>query len=201
MIIFLNGTSSAGKSTLARALQASHPTPLLHLGIDTFLDMMPKKFLWFAQHADQGFKIITGEKDGRPTASITTGPSGKKLCTTIPHVLNLFAEHGHDLIVDEVILRAESLKRYATALQQHTVYFIKVKADEDITTQREQNRGDRTPGMAATQAELIHTHGFKYDLTIDTSTLSPEENATTILNYIAQHPSPQAFAAITTHNK
>jgi chloramphenicol 3-O-phosphotransferase len=35
VIILLNGTSSAGKTTLAKALQDALPTPYLVIGIDT----------------------------------------------------------------------------------------------------------------------------------------------------------------------
>ena len=42
MIILLNGSSSAGKTTLTRALQQHHKNPLLALGIDLFCDMLPK---------------------------------------------------------------------------------------------------------------------------------------------------------------
>jgi chloramphenicol 3-O-phosphotransferase len=40
MIIFLNGCSSSGKSSIANALQYSSKQPMLHLGIDTFFQMM-----------------------------------------------------------------------------------------------------------------------------------------------------------------
>ena len=36
-VILLNGTSSAGKSTLAKQLQEILPQPYLHTGIDHFL--------------------------------------------------------------------------------------------------------------------------------------------------------------------
>ena len=44
-IIILNGTSSAGKSTLAKALQAKLDTPYLHAGIDNYIFMLPKQSL------------------------------------------------------------------------------------------------------------------------------------------------------------
>ncbi|MBS0585452.1 MAG: hypothetical protein JSR76_04015 [Verrucomicrobia bacterium] len=36
MIIFLNGTSSAGKTSVAKKIQELYPEPLLHMGIDSF---------------------------------------------------------------------------------------------------------------------------------------------------------------------
>src|SRR5258708_20337366 len=40
-IIFLNGTSSAGKTSIARLLQEQLPAPYLHIALDTFLNMFP----------------------------------------------------------------------------------------------------------------------------------------------------------------
>jgi chloramphenicol 3-O phosphotransferase len=42
-IIYLNGPSSAGKTTLARALQERLPEPYLYLSIDTLIELMPSK--------------------------------------------------------------------------------------------------------------------------------------------------------------
>jgi chloramphenicol 3-O phosphotransferase len=43
-IIFLNGASSAGETTIAHALQARLPTPYLHISIDNLLQMLPARF-------------------------------------------------------------------------------------------------------------------------------------------------------------
>ena len=43
-IIFLNGTSSSGKTTLALALQEVLPEPYLHIALDQFRDGMPAKY-------------------------------------------------------------------------------------------------------------------------------------------------------------
>ncbi|ASA57741.1 phosphotransferase-like protein [Vibrio gazogenes] len=42
-VIILNGASSSGKSSIARELQAILPRNDLHIGIDTFISMMPEK--------------------------------------------------------------------------------------------------------------------------------------------------------------
>jgi chloramphenicol 3-O phosphotransferase len=40
-VIYLNGTSSAGKSSIARALQAKLDDLYLHVPLDVFLQMVP----------------------------------------------------------------------------------------------------------------------------------------------------------------
>jgi chloramphenicol 3-O phosphotransferase len=43
-IILLNGVGSAGKSSIARALQAITSKPYLHVAMDSFLDMLPASY-------------------------------------------------------------------------------------------------------------------------------------------------------------
>ena len=49
-IIYLNGPSSSGKTTLAKALQESFVEPFLHIGIDKIIGFMPDNvsppFVW-----------------------------------------------------------------------------------------------------------------------------------------------------------
>ena len=40
-VVLLNGAGSAGKSSIARALQAIAGRPLLHVQMDAFFDMLP----------------------------------------------------------------------------------------------------------------------------------------------------------------
>lgn len=42
-IIYLNGPSSSGKTTLAKALQHAFDDPFLHVGIDKIIGWMPEK--------------------------------------------------------------------------------------------------------------------------------------------------------------
>ncbi len=43
-IIFLNGTSSAGKTSIARAFQAQASKPYMHLAVDMFFQAVPIRF-------------------------------------------------------------------------------------------------------------------------------------------------------------
>ena len=44
-IIFLNGVGSVGKTSIAKALQQLLNEPYLHVGLDHFIDMLPKQYL------------------------------------------------------------------------------------------------------------------------------------------------------------
>jgi chloramphenicol 3-O phosphotransferase len=50
-VIVLNGTSSAGKNSLARAIQDVMDDPYLVLGIDVFLEHFPERYLGDMRHA------------------------------------------------------------------------------------------------------------------------------------------------------
>lgn len=54
-IVFLNGCGSSGKSSIAKAIQTLSKTPWLHVGIDTFIDMLPEKFWGNGKYAKQGY--------------------------------------------------------------------------------------------------------------------------------------------------
>ncbi len=41
-VIFLNGASSSGKSTIAKLLQPRLEEPFLHMQLDTFIEMLPR---------------------------------------------------------------------------------------------------------------------------------------------------------------
>ena len=85
-IILLNGTSSSGKTTLVRALQAILPDPWLEIGIDRFVFALPKAYLdqplWSEVFryvrpdglVDGPFRIETGT--ARPAARERHAPDG-----------------------------------------------------------------------------------------------------------------------------
>lgn len=51
-IILLNGTSSAGKTTIAQAIQEVMEAPYLHMGIDQFLiEHLPKGLIVYSDDA------------------------------------------------------------------------------------------------------------------------------------------------------
>ena len=44
-VIVLNGVSSSGKTTLAKAMQEAFDEPYIRLSIDDFINMMPEKLI------------------------------------------------------------------------------------------------------------------------------------------------------------
>ena len=76
------------------------------------------------------------------------------------------------------------------------VYFIGLFCPLEVVEKREASRVGRFPGTAESQLEVCHAHGV-YDLSVDTSVLSPDECATKIIDRIGS-ATPEAFDKLRT---
>lgn len=196
MIILLNGVSSAGKSSIAKALQSIWPTPLLELGIDRFIAMMPKKYIGLGPDAQQGFQYVPDRDESGPIVHVRSGWLGHKLLISIPSIIHSLTQHGYDLVVDEVLEGDERLRDYVQLLSNHRVYFIAIVCNLDVLEERERTRQNRPVGMARPQSKLVHGPTRLYDLEIDTTNTSPDISALHIVDFIKNNPEPQAFKTL-----
>ncbi|WP_093800191.1 chloramphenicol phosphotransferase CPT family protein [Streptomyces sp. Wb2n-11] len=79
------------------------------------------------------------------------------------------ARAGVRIVVDGVLLGgAASQDRWRTAPDGLGVLWIGVRCESAVAAGREVARGDRVPGTAAAQAELVH-RGVVYDLEVGTT--------------------------------
>ncbi len=173
-IIILNGVGSAGKGSIAKALQTLTETPFLHVSMDTFCEMLPAAYF---DHPD-GFIFETIEEDGHPSVVIKTGAIGERLLRGMRHAIAAMAAEGNDMIVDEVLLGPEKTE-YRQLLAPYEVHWVGVFAPLDVLEQRERQRGDRLIGLARWQFDRVHKD-MRYDLEIDTSKATPLECADAI---------------------
>lgn len=197
MIIFFNGSSSSGKTTIAKAIQhLSSDKKYLVLGIDTFIKMMPVGLLGFNEAAKDGFYLEQHGELLEPRVSITPGPFAKKITSMAPQVCKLMADLGFDLIIDEVVLSEKNMQEYVLALSEHLVYFVKIYCDLNVLQEREILRGNRSWGMAREQFLTLHKSTFNYDLEINNSSGSIFEKAEKILDFIKNNQQPQGFRSM-----
>ena len=184
-IIFLNGCSSSGKTSVVGAIQYLSNEPWLTFGIDIFFKAMPPKYLPFGEKAQEGIQFSTGvDKEGFPIVEIQTGSYGKKVGKSIPKIIKQLADDGHNLIIDEVIWEEKDLESYHVALRNHQVYFVKITCDLPLMEEREKIRGDRAWGLARDQYAKMEKLKWKYDLQIDTDKFRPFISAKMILEFI-----------------
>jgi chloramphenicol 3-O phosphotransferase len=186
-VILLNGTSSAGKSALATALQDVMDAPYLLLGIDLFFDAFPRRYLSRLApdlvpppQAHEGFVWVCAEPDGRGFQELQVGPVGRRLWSGMRHTAGSLARSGNHVILDDVILDHEAVKDYVAALAGVPTLLVGVTCPPAVLEAREMARGDRVRGLAAAWLPLVEKHAPPYDVTVDTSISSPEEGALAI---------------------
>jgi chloramphenicol 3-O phosphotransferase len=172
-VVLLHGTSSSGKSTVARAVQRLSDDPWVHLGIDTFWNAIDERWMEHGPRAAEGFLWIED-------ATIVPGPVGQRLAAGMRAALAAFARAGNDVIVDDVFIDPEWLPAWRTELAEIELLLVGVVAPIDVLEDRERARGNRIVGEARAQVGVIH-RGIEYDLTVDTAHESPEGCARSIL--------------------
>jgi chloramphenicol 3-O phosphotransferase len=167
-VVILNGVGSAGKGSIAKALQTITVEPFLHVEMDAFLAMLPEH-LW--NHVD-GMIFETIQEDGKPSVAIKTGPVVDKLMAGMRRAIAAMAEQGNNLIVDDVMTEVEA-SDYRRLLEGLDVAMVGVFASLDTLEERERARGDRMIGLARRQHARVH-QGIAYDLEIDTTQATPQ---------------------------
>ncbi len=181
-IIYLNGPSSSGKTTLAKALQEALETPFLHIGIDKVIGLMPEKVNnWTGGDAPLGFswKVYT-DSDGHPIQELQVGPFARKISDTFVEMVVRLAQLGHSLIIDDVALTERELNEWKQRLKGFQVLYVGVKAPLADIEQREKLRGNRMLGSARAQFQKLK-YGYYYDLIIDTSELTLKQCVNSIV--------------------
>ena len=141
-IILLNGTSSAGKSTLARALRRQ----------------LDPSFCYFAsdQLADAEFRQV----------ELAERAAGReRFFDGFHRAVAGFAAAGNDLLVEHIVEEqrwADDLRRL---LAPFDVFWVGLHAPLEEVERRERLRGDRTIGEGRFH---MKTHGFcRYDVAVD----------------------------------
>lgn len=187
-IILLNGTSSSGKSTLAKALQAALPDPWLVIGIDTFVFALPKRYLdqplW-----SEVFRYVREDGAADGPFRIETGPLGQELVSGMHRSVAALAAAGLDVVVDHVLLERVWLEECRQLWAGIDWCFVGVRCPLAVVEERERERRDRTLGQAAAQFAVVHEHGATYDVEVDTSELSPEAAAARIVAAVGERSS------------
>lgn len=175
-IILLNGASSAGKSTLAQAVQAQLERPFLRFSPDLLLfgGVLPTRrdregpFSWAAMR-DPLFE-------------------GYFRC------LFALAGAGNDVVADLVIEKEDQLRRLVGLLSPFDVFFVGVQCPLPELERRERLRGDRRIGDARQDHAIVHSFGI-YDAEVD-STLPPGHNATMLAEAWRVRKRPGAFGGL-----
>lgn len=190
-IILLNGSSSAGKSALARSLQKRlAPQPVV-MSLDAFVfGLMPPT--WHnTPHGTQ----FTHEPDG--TTPLHLGPGAQAMVRAFHRSVAALADCGLSVIVDDVLFEPWLLADWLEATRGHEVFLVGVHCDLAEAERREIARGDRQPGQVRSQFGLVHAHG-DYDFAVDTTNTVPGACADQIAAALGSRRGPSAFERLRT---
>lgn len=156
--ILLNGTSSSGKTSLAKVLQERLPIVFLNFSIDSILYALPPSDL---AAMIKGTPIRRGEyRYGRLVDGFHAAVAG------------LLAS-GNRLIVDNALTQSEWKAGFDAAVEGHRTIKIGVTCALEEAKRRELVRGDRAVGTVVHEWPLVHV-GMRYDLVVDTTAKPPE---------------------------
>ncbi|MEO7911312.1 MAG: AAA family ATPase [Roseiflexaceae bacterium] len=175
-IILLNGPSSAGKTTIAKAIQQTIDQPFWHVASDQFVEsrMLPGRR---AEGGDFAWPLM------RP-----------RFFDAFHRCLPAIAGAGNNLVVDHVIEFAKWMRELVDLLEPFDVFFVGVRCPLAELERRERERGDRTIGEARDHQAVVHSFG-RYDYEID-STNDPSVNAQRIIAAWNGRAAPSAFQRI-----
>jgi len=184
-IIFLNGASSSGKTSLARELQALLADYYLYFGIDAYMGTMPERSNCF-----DGSSVCDGFywedvvlPNNLPGKRIVSGEFGRQIEASYRVIVKALLDCGHNLIIDNVINGAEEMRVWKRLLADHQSCYVGLHCSLDKLMEREAQRNERAIGSAAEQHFRTHV-GVEYDLEIDTGAHSKQTCAKFILNII-----------------
>ena len=96
-VILLNGTSSSGKTSIAKVLQEIMDAPFLHTGIDHFLERWPQRYHVTSNDPNaplpDGYHWLTSA-DGRALQELRIGPLGLQLEIGMYQAIAAFKGYG-----------------------------------------------------------------------------------------------------------
>lgn len=177
-VILLVGTSSAGKSTLARAVQAAAPEHFLLQSLDGLFAGVAERWGSGGQQRDDGFRYVA-EGDVR---RVVYGPSGWRLLRGFHRSIAAFARAGCDVVVDDMLLDEACLADWADALDGLSVTLVRLAAPlEELRRRTLARPHGRVPGLAEGHLSLHARLGV--DLALDSSAHGPAEMAQLVIGH------------------
>lgn len=174
-LIFINGTSSSGKTSLLKLLQKKLPEPYLDMGIDKFIWMLPSRYLDRPLWDD-----VLGK-------AVHPGPVGWSLFSGMHHAIAAAASRGNNILADHVFVEKAWVDECAALFAEMDAYLIGLTCPLEVLEQRERDRKDRTLGQAKMQYDVIHKF-TEYDLELDTSRVTTEECAEQVKERLKNPP-------------
>ena len=156
-IIYLNGVTSSGKSSIAEALRQY--MDFYYLSDDLFEDHI-------ADTPDYGAEGYWEKLSEAVFLMYRTAA--------------LFSDHGKTVVIDSMLLELPAFsphyKRVLEIYKEHPLFVVDVHCPLDICRQRNLARSDRGEFQSQEQAAAM-AQNIRYDLHLDTSAMTPDQCA------------------------
>ena len=165
-IIFLNGVTSSGKTSIVEALQDREDCYFYVVANDLFQEMVGERFLRenYGQHLSRVIILMY-------------------------HTAKMFSDMGHDVLIDGILVeRPEIAPHYQQMLDilgDNPLSIVEVACPLEICRERNIARGDRYETQSQEQADLM-AKDIQYAMTVHTDRNTPEECAESILRELMQ---------------
>lgn len=196
-VILLNGTSSAGKTTLAKQLQQALPGCWQHMALDQFRDGLPDHYRGLnapeGTTGAAGLNVVPNTAHDPAFTEVVFGKDGQKMLRGMRRAMRAMIDAGVNIIIDDILLTPDFLRDYLEVFNENQVLLVGVRCDLAIIEDREAQRLGRFPGTAAGQFFSCHAHET-YDVEVDTGRQSPAACAAKVIDAIGQPPT--AFARL-----
>ena len=174
MGILLSGHSSAGKTTLARALQDTFPEP------------------WIIVEAE---RICLGYPLHRPEfVGIELDRQLREGCVRCALA---FLDSGFSVVLEQGLWDPWAADMVRRLLGARHFFVVKVTCSPEVADNREAARLDRYRGTARQQRGEIGQTRLGVDLTVDSTTRAPGELAGDIMRWLSTDPVPVALREAT----
>ena len=160
-ILFLNGVTSSGKTSIVEALQARKDVFFYVVANDLFQEMIGEEYL------KENYWKYLGE-----------------VIIMMYHTAKLFSDMGKNVLIDGILVEREGVaphyERLLSILKDNPLDVVEVYCPPEICRERNIARGDRYESQSDEQAALM-APDIRYSLRVDTSIHSPEECAEQIM--------------------
>ena len=160
-IIFLNGVTSAGKTSIVEALQERDDVFFYVVANDLFQEMVGDKYL-----RENYLKYLS------------------EVIIMMYHTAKLYSDMGKNVLIDGILVEREEIKHHygqmLEILKDNPLDVVEVYCPLEICRQRNIIRGDRYETQSEEQHQLM-ARNIRYSVRVDTSKNSSAECAEMIV--------------------
>ncbi|MDR1494515.1 MAG: AAA family ATPase [Rickettsiales bacterium] len=199
-IIFVNGTSSVGKTSLVHEFQNLVAECYYGIEMDSIFSMLPRRYLVFRNHKEFNPKLdnlLTDENrkgfyfEGSKRCKL--GEYAKNISRDFLDIILSLAILGRNIIVDFITYGIEDKQLIAKMFSSFNCYFITLSCNPEELRKRELQRGNRIIGSAEDNVKFIDMEYTDY--IIDTTIKRPVELAKKLYNFVNAH-GPRAMTLL-----